>query len=171
MPMDKPNFALFPAFFAAPKLVGSPPHKGQPGTLYISPDPQIFPAQRRKSHIFRAAQQWGAHSPTCPSNYDAHKYLCRRKCGFKAYCIHRILETGCSFKLIGNPQKPKLACDCWRGAWDHSLCERWCGQNGWFLWHTLDCSSVINVCRVSKCSLYNAAHDCSADQIILRRLL
>ena len=168
MPMDKPNFALFPAFFAAPKLVGSPPHKGQPGTLYISPDPQIFLAQRRKSHIFRAAQQWGAHSPTCPSNYDAHKYLCRRKCGFKSLLYPPYPGNWLLFQTDWQPSKAKVGMWLLKGS---SLCERWCGQNGWFLWHTLDCSSVINVCRVSKCSLYNAAHDCSADQIILRRLL
>ena len=77
---------------AAPKLLGSPPHKEQPGTIYISPDPQIFPAQRLESHMFSAMRDLQI---MMLANIYAEGSVC-----FKAYCVRCILETVCSFNLI-----------------------------------------------------------------------
>ena len=109
MPMDKPNFALFPRFLslAAPKLVRSPPHKGQPGTLYISPRPTNIGGRTKAqvSHIPAGSAMRG------PFSHLPFKLWCWQIFMLKEVWIQKpivssppILETGSSLKLIiGTP--------------------------------------------------------------------
>ena len=101
MPMDKPNFTLFPRFLslAPPKLWDHRPIRGNQEHKYSAHKGASLTYSGRLSNE-------GPIPPLALQIMTLTNIYAEGSVDSKAYCIRRILETGCSFKLIGNPQKP-----------------------------------------------------------------
>ena len=127
MPMDKPNFALFPRFLslAPPKLWDLRPIRGNQEHKYSAHKGASLTYSGRLSNE-------GPLPPTCPSNYDAHKYLRRRKCRFKSLLYPPPYRA--NWLLFQTPLEPSkvIGMRCLKGSMRQRPMKEMSRQNGQF---------------------------------------